>query len=95
MGGNKGLCLIAILFSRPLFSTLEQWLEGMSVHLGVKNRLPQDLVDAIHHFSSQSDEDDSSPEVSYLKSPFPLLRTVSEQGSFRLSTDSSATAIDL
>lgn len=66
------------------------------MHLGVKNRLPQDLIDAIRHFNSQSEnQDDSSPDISLLKSPFPLLRTVSEQETYRLSTDSYAAAIDL
>ncbi|XP_054723412.1 LIM domain kinase 1-like [Uloborus diversus] len=82
---------------RPLFNTIKGWLEGMSIHLGISNQLPQELVDAILNFNSQSGDfqDDSSQEVYQLKSPFPLLRTVSEQGSYRLSTDSSSPTIEI
>lgn len=80
---------------RPMFTTLKEWLELMSVHLTVKNELPLELVDAIRNFSSQSESpDESSPEV-YLNPPYPLLRTFSEQGTCRLSIDKSASIIEL
>ncbi|KFM59306.1 LIM domain kinase 1, partial [Stegodyphus mimosarum] len=82
---------------RPVFHTLEEWLNGMSVHLGVRNELPQELIDAIFNFNSQVQDNsspDSSPEV-FFRSTFPLLRTFSEQGTCRLSVESPATAVEL
>lgn len=77
---------------RPPFQILEEWLAGMSIHLGIGKPFPQELVEEIYTYTSLLHPEDSSPEP-VLRPPFPILRTISEQGCRGIPRDTPASSV--